>query len=588
MIDLLIKGTLPYVDGVPGDGQLPIDWIKNGERLCGASTKTSNDGSYNRAGVSIQKNVKELNDSLNTSTDKVNEVIGAVNIIQDTLEHLGDQSIIDQVNTNTNDISELTQHVVDVENATSGVLFLTEQMRSELGHRPVDDNSTRTLYADLFWTKKELGAYPGFDINGNLVPGSIGSGLKYRFNSVNQLASSNQQRIIVLENKWIASDVGQLATDLDDIRSELGRKNQATGISVYTRLKSIETQLANDDGSTEAIKEKIDFNNAIPIAQRVSLVETNLVSLTNTINRPNTGVLDRVTKIEGQIGTVDQPYTILHDVSKNTRDIAALNVLIGQDGSTGIRGDIVLINASIGTASEPNTINGRLQTLQTESGQMALDLADVTARVGDSNSGLVAANILMSTDIYGSSTGATQFERDGIKKTARDNALAMPTKLDRPIDTGRWYFENGGWKKASDIMVAVEKRDFQFGVTETNQIIPFVDFTQTVANGIVFDQGVMRFTDGGRVQARIEVEIGGIADIDNYEVSIVHVRDGQPTITTPLQEFTLRSGSKRLYTRDWLYMVAYGDTVSITIKAMDADSVKTVDIKHISAVIVPV
>ncbi|QBX32841.1 Wac [Aeromonas phage Asfd_1] len=588
MIELLIKGKLPFVDGVPDDGQQRIDWIKNGERLCGASTKTSNDGSYNRPTVSVQLNVAALDEEHDTSVDKINEVIGSVNIIKETLDHLGDQNIIDQVNLNTHDIQELTQHVVDVENATSGVLYLTEQIQKQLGHRDIDDNSDRTIYDDIFWMKKEVGAYPGFDLNGNLVPSSTGSGLKYRFNAVNQLASRNQQRIIELENKWIASDVGQLTSDLDDMRYELGRKNQATGIPVYTRLQVIESRLAGDDGSTDEIKQKIDFDNVVPIAQRVSLVETNLVSLTNTINRPTTGILARVEKIEGQIGTVDQPYTILHDVAKNSRDIAGLNVLIGEDGSSGIRGEIVLINGAIGTGSEPNTINGRLQTLQTASGQMSLELADVVDRVGDSNSGLVAANILMSTDMYGSSTGATQFERDGVKKTARDTAAALPSKLDRPLDTGRWYFENGGWKLASNIMIAVEKKDFKLDVAETETIIPFVDFNQTVANGVIFEGGLMRFTDSGRVQAQIEVEIGGLLDTDNYEVSIAHIRDGQPTVYTPLQEFTLRSGSKRLYTRDWLYMISAGDKVSISVKALDTDSAKLVDIKHISSVIVPV
>lgn len=588
MIEHLVKGQLPYVDGVPGTGQESISWIKNGERLCGASTKTSNDGSYNRPSVSIQTNVETIDTNQTGATLKVNEIIDAVNIIQENLEHLGDQSIITQVNKNTDDIAELTQHVVDVENATSGVLYLTDQIRGEMGHRPVDDNTTRTIYADLFWLKGEVGAYKGFDINGNSLPGSNGSGLKYRFNEVNQLALLNQQRIGSLEDRWIASDVGQLITDLDDMRTEIGRKQLANGIPIYTRLKVIENAMSNDDGSIDQIKLKIDFDNASSIAERVSLVETNLVSLTNTVNRPTTGILARVDKIEGQIGSVDQPYTLLHDVDKNKRDITSLNQVIGADGSSGIRGEIVLLNSAIGTESEPNSINGRLQILQIESGQTALGLSDVTARVGDSDSGLTAASILMSTDLYGNANGATQFEKDGVKKTARDLALVMPTKLDRPIDTGRWYFENGSWKKASSIMVAVEKKDFTFDVTETVTEIPFIDFVQTIANGVIFENGALKFTDSGRVQARIEVELSGVLDTDNYEIVISHIVSGGTTKYTTLQEFTLRSDSKRLYTRDWLYEVSPNDTMAISIKALDSGSVKTVDIKHISAVIVPV
>ena len=39
---------LPYVNGLPDEGQSRVNWIKNGEELTGASTKNGVDGNLNR------------------------------------------------------------------------------------------------------------------------------------------------------------------------------------------------------------------------------------------------------------------------------------------------------------------------------------------------------------------------------------------------------------------------------------------------------------------------------------------------------------------------------------------------------------
>lgn len=586
MIENITKGVLPYVDSAPDVGQERIGWIKNGERLMGASTQTSNDGSYNRAPLHVQKNVEQLNTDQITTINKTNELVDAVNVIQDNLGVIGDEGVIEQINQNAADIVALDARVDTVEESVTEVHTLAQDTQEKLGQRFVDDHTTRTIYDDLYWTKNELGAYPGFDINGNSVPSSTGSGLKYRFGQLNQTVSLNTQRIASLEDSWAESDISQLTSDLYDLRMEVGNTNLGTGIPIYTRLNVIENSINSDDDDVSQIKIKIDFNNASSIADRMTLAETALISLTNTVNTPVTGVLARLTTIEQKIGSTSTVGSILYDVSQNTSNIDTLTQVVGVDGSSGIRGDLAGIHAEIGTFDQPASINGRLNTLQTDYGQMSLSLNDVIARVGDESSGLVAANILMSTDLYGNASGSTQFEIDGVKKTARLNSEALPNKLDKPVPVGRWYYENGVWVKATNIMIASEKKDFQVTTTETSEVIPFVDFDQTIANGCVFVDGAIKFTDGGLVNANIEIEASGLLETDNLEISIAHTSGGVTTYTN-LQEFTLRSNGKRLYVRDWLYPVILDDTISIMVKALDTASAKEITINRMSAVIVP-
>lgn len=585
MIDKITKGVIPYVDTTPGDGQLRIGWIKNGERLSAASTQTSSDGVYNRAPLNIQQNVVQLDEDQAQSFLKINEIVDAVNIIQDNLGVIGDNTIIDQINANSNDILAIKQDISKVETNLAGVLSLSESTSEKLGHRYLDDNTTRSVYGDLYWVKTELGAYPGFDINGNSVPSSIGSGLKYRFSQVNQTVSLNTQRITALENSWAQSDVGQLTSDLYDLRMEIGNTNLGTGIPIYTRLTAIENTLGGGDDDVDQIKTKIDFSNPVSIASRVALNESATSSLANTMNTPVTGVLSRLGAVEQKIGDVNTQNTILHDINRNTSNIATITQILGSDSSSGIQGDISDLNAAIGSIGEPSSINGRLYILQTNHNQMSLSLNDVVSRVGDENSGLVAANVLMSTDLYGNAAGITQLERDGIKKTVKESSETLQLKLDKPLAVGRWYYENGVWVKATNIMVAVEKKDFQITTTETSKIIPFVDFDQTVANGCIFESGQIKFTDGGLVNASIEIETSGLLETDNLEISIAHTSGGITSYTN-LQEFTLRSNG-RLYARNWLYNVILDDTIAIYVKALDPSSAKSITIGKMSAVIVP-
>ncbi|AWH15540.1 fibritin neck whisker [Aeromonas phage 60AhydR15PP] len=585
MIDKITKGVIPYVDTTPGDGQLRIGWIKNGERLSAASTQTSSDGVYNRAPLNIQQNVVQLDEDQAQSFLKINEIVDAVNIIQDNLGVIGDNTIIDQINANSNDILAIKQDISKVETNLAGVLSLSESTSEKLGHRYLKDNTTRTVYGDLYWIKTELGAYPGFDTNGNSVPSSTGSGLKYRFSQVNQTVSLNTQRITALENSWAQSDVGQLTSDLYNLRMEVGNTNRGTGIPIYTRLTAIENTLGGGNDDVDQIKIKIDFSNPVSIASRVTLNESATSSLANTMNTPVTGVLSRLGAVEQKIGDVNTQNTILHDINRNTSNIATIAQILGADGSSGIQGDISDINAAIGSIEEPSSINGRLHILQTNHNQMSLSLNDVVSRVGDENSGLVAANVLMSTDLYGNAAGITQLERDGIKKTVKESSETLQLKLDKPLAVGRWYYENGVWVKATNIMVAVEKKDFQITTTETSKIIPFVDFDQTVANGCIFESGQIKFTDGGLVNASIEIETSGLLETDNLEISIAHTSSGITSYTN-LQEFTLRSNG-RLYARNWLYNVILDDTIAIYVKALDSSSAKSITIGKMSAVIVP-
>ncbi|WP_457833069.1 hypothetical protein, partial [Staphylococcus aureus] len=64
---------LPYVNGLPDEGQSRVNWIKNGEELTGASTKNGVDGNLNRGPVQVQKNVEVLDGNIVVVRDSLEQ-----------------------------------------------------------------------------------------------------------------------------------------------------------------------------------------------------------------------------------------------------------------------------------------------------------------------------------------------------------------------------------------------------------------------------------------------------------------------------------------------------------------------------------
>lgn len=421
---------IPFVDGVPSDTtQTPINWIVNGETLDGAKTKVTNEGSLNRCGVLVQKNAVQLEANTTTQTTKINEVIDQVNLITENLAAISDESVIDKLDKVVADVEVLKVDMTAVQGTTASHTLKIQDIEKEIG---VWDASTdpkhRTIRKDIIFLKGELGAYPGFNEDGDVDPSSTGSGVKYKVMANAQAVSIHEARITKLEDDWVNSDVGHLTDEVTDLRNEMGPKHLATFESVYVRLNGIGTSITGINTELTNINTYIGrtgTGGSGSIDSRMTAAEGNIVTLQTQMNDPVVGVLPRVILLESAVGNSQVPGSIRYDISTMKRDINDLNMIVGETSDDGLRGEMAQVMTDIGTDSQPTSIKGRLLTVENTQRDDHQSLIDVTAIVGNTSSGLVAANIAMGKAVYGDATSSDPFLKDGIQKTARDSKTAI-------------------------------------------------------------------------------------------------------------------------------------------------------------------
>ncbi|QPX73564.1 putative fibritin neck whisker protein [Cronobacter phage vB_CsaM_Cronuts] len=443
---------IPFVDGVPADTtQTQINWIVNGETLDGAKTKTTNEGSLNRCGVLVQKNAVQLEANTTTQTSKINEVIDQVNLITENLAAISDDSVIDKLDKVVADVDVLKVDMSAVQATTASNTLKIQDIEKEIG---VWDASTdpkhRTIRKDIIFLKDELGAYPGFNEDGDVDPSSTGSGVKYKVMANAQAVSIHEARITKLEDDWVNSDVGHLTDEVTDLRNEMGPKHLATFESVYVRLNGIGGDITGINTELSNINTYIGrtgSGGSGSIDSRMETAETNITTLQTQMNDPVVGVLPRVILLESAVGNSQVPGSIRYDISTMKRSISDLNMIVGETSDDGLRGEMAQVMTDIGTDSQPTSIKGRLLNVENTQRDDHQALVDVTAIVGNTSTGLVAANIAMGKAVYGDATSSDPFLKDGIQKTALDNKTAIGVNT-----TGS---ETGIYKLISDLTARV-------------------------------------------------------------------------------------------------------------------------------------
>lgn len=414
---------IPYVDGVPLDSnQTGIKWIYNGETLVGTSTKTSNDGNLNRSGVEIQKNAVQLEINTATQTSKINEVIDQVNLIVDNLEAISDESVVKKLDDAVTDISNLKVEVSGLSLTSATHTLKLKNINDEIGeYNPLTDPKHRTIRNDIIFLKTDLGSYAGFDVNGDVDITSTGSGLKYKVMQNALGVSQHEARITKIEDDWALSDVGQLTQELLDIRSELGPKGLATLESVYVRLNNFNTRLTTDETEITTINQYIGrtgTGSEGSIVNRMTSAETEITSMKTTIYDPVTGLVKKVEDVEGMIGSSTTPGGVKYDVAQAKRDIMDINMVLGESSDEGLRWEVANALTEIGDNSDPATMKGRILNLEETTRDNTSRLIDLESRVGNSSSGLVAANLVIGKDLYGDAESSDPFIKDGIKKVS--------------------------------------------------------------------------------------------------------------------------------------------------------------------------
>lgn len=416
---------IPFVDGVPDDAttQTKIIWIKNGETLDGSPDKVSNTGSLNRTGVNIQQNAVQLEQNTITHNDKINEVIDQVNLITENIDAIGDESVIKKVNQLDQDVQALTLSNTQTQNKVAQLTLSVNAQNDEIGeYDPEKDPKHRTIRNDIIYIKKEVGSYPGFNVDGDVDPSSTGTGLKYRVLSNQRAISMQETRITKLEDDWALSEVGQLTEEVKELRAEMGDSGLATTRSIYARIKILEDGSVVMQNELDAINSYIGrtSGSTSSINDRVNIMENSVSSLATQINDPVTGITAQITTINGQIGTVSVQGSIRYDIAENKRRLMDMEMILGESGDEGLQGQVAILTGDIGEDSDPTSIKGRLSVVEGELRTNTSALWELQGVVGNSSSGLVATSQQVNKEIYGDGVSADPVTRAGLKTTTRN------------------------------------------------------------------------------------------------------------------------------------------------------------------------
>lgn len=416
---------IPFVDGVPDDAttQTKILWIKNGETLDGSPDKVSNTGSLNRTGVNIQQNAVQLEQNTITHNNKINEVIDQVNLITENIDAIGDESVIKKVNQLDQDVQALTLSNTQTQNKVAQLTLSVNAQNDEIGeYDPEKDPKHRTIRNDIIYIKKEVGSYPGFNVDGDVDPSSTGTGLKYRVLSNQRAISMQETRITKLEDDWALSEVGQLTEEVKELRAEMGDSGLATTRSIYARIQILEDGSVVMQNELDAINSYIGrtSGSTSSINDRVNSLENSVSSLATQINDPVTGITAQIATINGQIGTVSAQGSIRYDIAENKRRLMDMEMILGESGDEGLQGQVAILTGDIGEDSDPTSIKGRLSVVEGELRTNTSALWELQGVVGNSSSGLVATSQQVNKEIYGDGVSADPVTRAGLKTTTRN------------------------------------------------------------------------------------------------------------------------------------------------------------------------
>lgn len=416
---------IPFVDGVPDDAttQTKIIWIKNGETLDGSPDKVSNTGSLNRTGVNIQQNAVQLEQNTITHNDKINEVIDQVNLITENIDAIGDESVIKKVNQLDQDVQALTLSNTQTQNKVAQLTLSVNAQNDEIGeYDPEKDPKHRTIRNDIIYIKKEVGSYPGFNVDGDVDPSSTGTGLKYRVLSNQRAISMQETRITKLEDDWALSEVGQLTEEVKELRAEMGDSGLATTRSIYARIKILEDGSILMQNELDAINSYIGrtSGSTSSINDRVNSLENSVSSLATQINDPVTGITAQIATINGQIGTASAQGSIRYDIAETKRRLMDMEMILGESGDDGLQGQVAILTGDVGEDSDPTSIKGRLSVVEGELRTNTSALWELQGVVGNSSSGLVATSQQVNKEIYGDGVSADPVTRAGLKTTTRN------------------------------------------------------------------------------------------------------------------------------------------------------------------------
>lgn len=262
--DLLV---IPYVDlneELPEETQTPLQWLRNGEWLGGATSATLNDGELNRTTVLIQRNVAVVNTNTFLNKKSIDACIELVNIHEDILNAGGiDLPLYERVS----------------------------KIELDIGKVPTGQ-TYRTVRAELLFQKSMLGNYTNFNLDDEPTPNTPSTGVKKKLEDGNLLISQNASDIAEINVKIGDVDSG-IVKSVEDINLDLygtGSGKPSLGTSLLSKVNGTKldasyeglgcfdvTKLLYDDYTTNGFTSDLPFgsdNNVSYTRARVNNVLT--------------------------------------------------------------------------------------------------------------------------------------------------------------------------------------------------------------------------------------------------------------------------------------------------------------------------
>lgn len=429
---------LPFVDG-PIKDQTQIEWILNKkECLTGASKYGKSDGVLNRVPAQLYENIKTLEENDSLLHGQVNELIDSVDTINESLEIGNNKDLIKTI-IETKERADIFESVI--QSNSDDIFSLDEDivdLKGEVGiHNPID-TVKRTLRDDTLWIKREMGSYPGQDINGQNSQESLGSGMKRRIIDTATQTVDNTKRISALEKTWSDSDVGSLTIEVGKLRTELGNSSDQEYLSVYKRLSVIEDNVDKGSEVISDIMTKIGSGN---ISEAVNENSSEITKLNEEV-LGTSGLKTRVSRIESKLGDETSPFTILYDISKNKEGLKNLNTIVGVDTSSGLRGQVTWIQSQVGLGDEPpapGTVLSKIDLLTNSTNELSIDVQNLQSEVGNNKTGIKGTVIQLVKAIEGTDPEGTTVKEIGIQKATEDMYEVYDKGMPLPPEDGKAY-----------------------------------------------------------------------------------------------------------------------------------------------------
>lgn len=590
MLEKIESKKLPYVDGVPDVDQKRIPWIKNGDELDGASTKTGNDGFLNGAPLAVQKNVETLTVNVDNGTVKINELVDSVNKISDDLNSGADGNIISQVGKNTSDIVSLR---LDVTSNTDNINVASDdisKIKNDIGAVPENSSVTRSVRDDVTWVKKELGQYDGQDTDGTTVIGNEATGIKRRIIDNSTLLASHNSKILELSDKFENADVDGLSNNLNGIRKEIGDSTHATDNNIYARLNLIESRTSADMAAIDSIKTLIDYDNTNSISNRTVALENESAEIIHKIDGDG-GLVSKITDINTKLGSSSEPLSVIGKVDTNSANVSNIWTVLGHDTSSGVQKHLSWVDTQIGISSDGETpkagsILDRLNSISSQNNQMSGSIQDIQAEIGNNTEGLKGRINTLNSKMDGDDDQGTTIEALGVYNYAKKLGSSVDAKLSDAPSDGRTYLrKNSEWVHVPNAIAQLSKETVSIDFSEGNETL--ISFNQLTAedwnNNVTVDNQYIIVNDSGvfKLQLYNEVE----SQFAHLKLAI-KVNDVDKVVST--SSATDTGGEYQIVSAENLVKLEVGDKLSIAATPITGESQILINLNNVKFTLIPI